>query len=221
MLSIFNKNVVFQYKLAVMLTETRELHLGKMRGRFARKANKILREASVSGINRNTSSRSTCGRNSINNSRSSIANRSRSSSNISVVTRLAIILIILLRAENSRRFRNFRILGKEFRDTTVAWRCRYHTLVRKRVSWNSCVCVTFVRTKWLRRFIVWFGGSNAWTGRPIVSFSMRLNSRKHIGTHEFGAGGINIAKDFIVPVFNVATPAELEGISNRLMREDA
>jgi len=33
MLSMFNKNVVFQYKLAMMLTETRELHLGKIRER--------------------------------------------------------------------------------------------------------------------------------------------------------------------------------------------
>jgi len=38
MLSIFNKNVVFQYKLAIMLAETRELHLGKMRERFGKRA---------------------------------------------------------------------------------------------------------------------------------------------------------------------------------------
>jgi len=40
MLSMFNKNVVFQYKLAMMLTETRELHLGKKREEFTRKARK-------------------------------------------------------------------------------------------------------------------------------------------------------------------------------------
>jgi len=41
-----DKNVVFQYKLAVVLAETRELHLGKLREKFARKASKILRGAS-------------------------------------------------------------------------------------------------------------------------------------------------------------------------------
>jgi len=67
MLLIFNKNVVFQYKLMVVLTGN---FIGKMREKFARKACKILRKASASSINRST-----------NNSRSSIA-------------RLAIILII-------------------------------------------------------------------------------------------------------------------------------
>jgi len=32
MLPIFNKNVVFQYILAVVLAETRDFHLGKTRG---------------------------------------------------------------------------------------------------------------------------------------------------------------------------------------------
>jgi len=54
MLSIFNKNVVFQYKL--MLAERRDLHLDKMRERFARKTSKILRRTSMSSINCNTSS---------------------------------------------------------------------------------------------------------------------------------------------------------------------
>jgi len=42
MLAIFIKNVVFQYKLAVVLAETRDLHLEKMRERFAWKTSKIL-----------------------------------------------------------------------------------------------------------------------------------------------------------------------------------
>jgi len=42
MLSMFNKNIVFKYKLVVVLVETRELHLGKIRERFALKAIKIL-----------------------------------------------------------------------------------------------------------------------------------------------------------------------------------
>jgi len=33
-------------------------------------------------------------------------------------------------------------------------------------------------------------------------------------------GGINIAKDFIVRVFNVAAHAGLDGVSNRLTRKD-
>jgi len=87
---MFNKNDVFQHKLAVVLAETRELHLGKMR---ERKASKILRAASARDINRSISSRSigSSSRSSTNNSRSSIVS---SSSNINVA-RLAIILIIL------------------------------------------------------------------------------------------------------------------------------
>jgi len=38
---MFNKNVVFQYKLTVVLAETQRLHLGKMR-EVAQKASKIL-----------------------------------------------------------------------------------------------------------------------------------------------------------------------------------
>jgi len=105
---MFNKNVVYQYTLAVVLAETREFHLGKMRERFARKTNKILwRAALASSINRRTSSKS------IDSGSSSIASNSSSRSNSNISEVGANFNYIELRAENSRRFRNFRILGRE------------------------------------------------------------------------------------------------------------
>jgi len=116
MLSIFNKNVIFQYKLAVVLAETRDLHLGKMRERFARKTSKILRKTSVSSINYNTSNRSSIVSNNSSNS------RSRSSSNISIA-KLAIIILILLNygRKMRKKFSNTRKGG----NTIAAQRCRY------------------------------------------------------------------------------------------------
>jgi len=115
MLAIFNKNVVFQFKLAVVLAKTRDLHLGKMRVRFAWKTSKILRRTSMSSINCNTnnnsssscsSSSSSSNKNNNNKSESTssrfgrsttnniLSNNSSNSRSRSSIVRLAIDLIL-------------------------------------------------------------------------------------------------------------------------------
>jgi len=43
--------------------------------------------------------------------------------------------------------------------------------------------IRYIRAnRMITKFIVRFGGSNAWAGRSIFSFTMRLNSRRYMGT---------------------------------------
>jgi len=88
MLTIFIKNVVFQYKLAVVLAETRDPHLEKMKERISWKTNKILRRTSESNINICSTISSGSG-----------SNNSRSRS---IIARLAIDLILLSYGRKTR-----------------------------------------------------------------------------------------------------------------------
>jgi len=120
MLAIFIKNVVFQYKLAVVLAETRDLQLEKMKEKIVWKMIKILRRTSVSGNiirNRSKSRSSSISRISNISCSSIISSSSRSnnivSNNISnnthssrsrniVAMRLAIGLILLTYGRKTR-----------------------------------------------------------------------------------------------------------------------
>jgi len=112
--------------------------------------------------------------------------------------------------------------GGNFRDTS-AWRYRYHSLDRKRVPWNSSVCIIFVRIERLRRIIVRVSGSSAWSGWFIVSSSTRFNSWgiwQLVSSLAQSAGGFDIAENFTICVFKVSIPAGRGRESNRLTRED-
>jgi len=132
---------------------------------------------------------------------------------------------IELRAENARRFRNFQILGREASFAirplpegadTVRWLENAFREIHA-YALHSCELTDYVGLS--------FNSSDLAHGPAGLSFRPARDLTPEViwglvSAIAQSAGGIDIAKNFIVRVFNVTAPAGLCGVSNRLTRED-
>jgi len=130
-----------------------------------------------------------------------------------------------LRAKNSRCFRNFRILGREASFTirplpegadTVRWLENAFREIHA-YALHSCEPNDYVDLS--------FNSADLMHGPAGLLFRSARDLTPEdiwglISSVAQSAGGNDIAKDCIVRVFNVATPAGLRGTSSRLTRED-
>jgi len=116
-------------------------------------------------------------------------------------------------------FQKFRYSRKreKFRDATNTWRREYRSLenaFREIYTYAKCSCEP---GDYLGKS---FDESSAWSGRTIASSGTRFNFQRYIGTMGVSsiaqsAGGIDIAENFDVRVFNIATPVGRRRKSNR------
>jgi len=130
-----------------------------------------------------------------------------------------------LRAENARRFRNFQILGREASFAirplpegadTVRWLENAFREIHA-YALHSCEPTDYVGLS--------FDSADLAHGPAGLSFRPARDLTPEdiwglVSSVAQSAGGIDIAKNFIVRVFNVAAPAGRGGVSNRLTRED-